>query len=163
MGLSLQKELIECSKDIIKDGKPSLGEMSEMVSNLYKSLLEIEEIKFSFNRKLKRGYNKYDEIIKRGPYTIRFKTDNMEEISRLLSIRDTDEKFEKVNVVPAVSFNEKDPDKFENTVGIYKWLFLKMLREGKVDDMKNFYLIHGVNYSYACGFEIVEEEGWNII
>ncbi|BAZ99102.1 CRISPR-associated endonuclease/helicase Cas3 [Methanothermobacter sp. EMTCatA1] len=158
------REVIECSKNIIEDGEPSLGEMSEMVFNLYTSLLEIESINLSFNKKLERGYNKYDEIInKRGPYTIRFRTENMEEVSRLLSIRDVDERFEKIDVVPAAFFDEEDPDKFENTVGIYKWLFLKMLREGKVDDMKRFYLIHGVNYSYAYGFEVSEGELWNII
>ena len=86
----------------------------------------------------------------------------MEEVSRLLSIRDVDERFEKIDVVPAAFFDEEDPDKFENTVGIYKWLFLKMLREGKVDDMKMFYLIHGV-YSYECGFEVVDADDWNII
>jgi len=156
-------ELIECSKRIITDGEPSLGEMSKMVLNLYRSLLEIESINLSFDRKLKNGYNKYDEIIKRGPYTIRFKTENIEQVSRLLSIRDIDERFEKIDVVPATFFDEEDPDKFENTVGIYKWLFVKMLREGKVDDMKTFYLIHGVNYSYEYGFEVVDVEDWNII
>ncbi|QHN07914.1 CRISPR-associated helicase Cas3' [Methanothermobacter sp. THM-2] len=158
------RNVIECSKTIVKEGTPSLGEMAEMVSNLYDSLFELEDIYFEFKNKFKRGYDKYDVVIgKKGPYTIRFRTEDLEEISGLLALRDIDERFAKIDVVPAVLFDGEDIDRFENTVGIPKWLFIKMLKEGKIDEMERFYLAHGFNYDYEIGVDLQEEDDWNFI
>jgi len=62
-----------------------------------------------------------------------------------------------------VIFEESDDDdfkKYENTVGIYKWLFRKMEKEGNIDIMDKFYLLHGVKYDYECGLRIIENEDW---
>ena len=155
-----RKEIIDCSKNILQEGKPSLGNLADWVSLLYKSLLEIDQVRFEFENKFEKGFKKYEIITERGPYTLRFSTDNAEEIAKILKLRDIDEKFEKIDVIPMniIEEEENDLDKFENTVGIYKWLFGILRKDGKVDDMKRFYLIHGVDYGYECGLKIIENK-----
>jgi len=160
-----RKEIIDCSADILQEGEPSLGDLSHWVSSLYKNLLKMDQIRFEFENKCRNGFKKYEIIIDRGPYTLRFSTDNAEKIAKILKLRDIDEKFEKIDVVPKKILEESeefDFDKFENTVGIYKWLFGKLQKEGYVDDMKKFFLIHGVDYSYECGLKIIERD-WRFL
>lgn len=154
-----RKEIIDCSKDILHEGVPSLRDLADWVSLLYKNLLEINQVQFEFKNKFEKGFKKYEAIIERGPYTLRFSTDNAEEIAKVLKLRDIDEKFEKVDVIPSKIF-EEDCDNFENTVGIYKWLFEVLSKEGKVDDMERFFLLHGVNYGYECGLKVIGDKYW---
>ncbi len=156
-----KKEIIDCSKDILQEGCPSLGDLADWVSLLYKNLLKIDQIQFEFENKFEKGFKKYEIIIERGPYTLRFSTDNAEEIAKILRLRDIDEKFEKIDVIPKKIFEESeeeiDFDKFENTVGIYKWLFGVLRKDGKVDDMKRFFLIY-LDYNYEFGLKIIEKK-----
>jgi len=157
------KNVIDCSKDILKEGNPSLGTLANWVSILYEKLLKIDDVHFEFENKFNKGFKKYDIIIEKGPYTLRFSTDNAKEIAKILKLRDIDERFEKIDVIPKVIFEESDDDdfkKYENTVGIYKWLFRKMEKEGNIDIMDKFYLLHGVKYDYECGLRIIENEDW---
>ncbi|MDD3743076.1 MAG: CRISPR-associated helicase Cas3' [Lentimicrobiaceae bacterium] len=159
-----ERNVIECSKTMVKEGPPSLGEMAEMVSDLYRSLFEIEQIHFEFKNKFKKGYDKYCTVIeKKGPYSVRFRTEDLEEISKLLALRDIDDRFAKIDVVPAVLAGDEDADRFENTVGIPKYLFINMLKEGRIDEMKRFYLVHGCSYTYESGLDLEEEDDWNFI
>lgn len=158
-----RKEIIDCSKDILQEGNPSLGDLADWVSLLYKNLLEMEQIQLEFENKFGKGFKKYETIIERGPYSLRFSTDNVEEIAKILKLRDIDEKFEKIDVIPNIIFEEFEDDdfeKYENTVGIYKWLFGELRKEGKIDDMDRFYLLHGVEYDYECGLRIIESGDW---
>lgn len=158
-----RKQIIERSKDILLDGRPSLGDLAEWVSLLYRKLLDIDRIHFEFENKFEKGFKKYEEIIERGPYALRFSTDNAEKVAEKLELRDIDEKFAKIDIIPkkiAEESEEDDFEKYENTVGIYKWLFGKLRKEGKIDDMKKFYLIHGINYDYECGLRIIENRDW---
>lgn len=157
------ENIINCSKDILKEGNPSLEILANWVSLLYKNLLKIDQVQFEFKNKFEKGFKKYDTIIERGPYTLRFSTDNAEEIAKILKLRDIDEKFEKIDVIPKIIFEESkndDFEKYENTVGIYKWLFGNLKNEGKIDDLKKFYLLHGVDYDYECGLRIIESGDW---
>lgn len=161
------QNIIDCSMDILKEGKPSLEILAKWVSSLYKKLLKIDQVQFEFENKFEKGFKKYDTLIeKKGPYTLRFSTDDAEKIAKILKLRDIDEKFEKIDVIPKGIFEESDDDtfeKYENTVGIYKWLFGKMEKEGKIDKMEKFYLLHGVNYDYEYGLRIIESEDWKFL
>lgn len=162
-----RREIIEESKSILEEGNPSLGEMVKWVSKLYKNLLDYDQIRFEFDSKITKGFKKYEKILDKGPYAMRFSTDNIEEITKILQLRDIDERFEKVDVIPKSLFEGYDDlddvDVYENTLGIYKWLFEKLRKEGKIDDLKKFFMIHGVSYKYEYGLKIIENDDWNFI
>jgi len=156
-------EIIEFSEKILEPGSPSLGELSAYVNRLYKSLLNTDQILFEFQNKFEDGFKKYDKIIERGPYTIRFKTENLEEISKLLQLRDTDESFETIDVIPKKFIEEEDsPERFGNTVGIYKWLFFKLLKEGEIHK-NNFYILDGFDYNYEIGLKALKKDDWQFL
>lgn len=162
-----RKEVIEHSKDILINGNPTLGDLTKWVSLLYNKLLKEDPASFEFEKKFLEGFKKYDQVIERSPYALRFSTDDFDEISKILKIRDIDERFEKIDVIPKQlaeeSDYEDDFEKFENTVGIYKWLFKKLEKERKIDDMKKFFLIHDVEYSYECGLRMIENKDWRFL
>ena len=141
--------------------------MVKLVSKLYKNLLDYDQIRFEFDRKFVKGFKKYGKILDKGPYAVRFSTDNIDEITKILQLRDIDERFEKVDVIPKSLFEGyddlNDVDVYENTLGIYKWLFGKLRKEGKIDDLKKFFMIHGVSYKYEYGLKIIENDDWNFI
>jgi CRISPR-associated endonuclease/helicase Cas3 len=153
-----RKEIIEESKAILKEGNPSLGELVEWVSQLYENILKNHQIKFEFDKKFSNGFKKYDQIIDRGPYTLRFSTDNTEEISKILQLRDIDERFEKIDVIPKIIAEKFDEfEKYENTVGIYKWLFKKLEKEGKIQAEEMLFLAF-LDYTYEYGLKMLKME-----
>jgi CRISPR-associated endonuclease/helicase Cas3 len=156
-----RKEIIEESKAILKDGNPSLGELVEWVEKLYENILKNHQIRFEFDNKFGNGFKKFDQIIERGPYTLRFSTDNTEEISKILQLRDIDERFEKINVIPKIIAEKFDEfEKYENTVGIYRWLFLKLQKEGKIQSEERLFLAF-LDYNYEYGLKILKTDSSN--
>ena len=152
------REIIEESKAILKDGNPSLEELVEWVSQLYENILKNHQIKFEFNNKFKNGFQKYDQIIEKGPYTLRFSTDNTEELSKILQLRDIDERFEKIDVIPKIIAEKFDEfEKYENTVGIYKWLFKKLEKDGKIQAEETLFLAF-LDYTYEYGLKMLKTE-----
>lgn len=153
-----RKEIIEESKAILKDGNPSLGELVKWVSMLYENLLNNHQIRLEFDNKFGKGLKKYDQIIEMGPYAVRFSTDNVEQISKILQLRDIDEQFEKIDVIPKAIAEEFDEfELYENTVGIYKWLFGKLEKEGLIRVEENFYLLF-LDYNYEIGLKIIKNK-----
>ena len=154
-----RKEIITYSKEILKGGNPSLKDFSKWVSDLYKKLLEEDQIQFEFKKKFSDGFKKYDQIIKRSPYALRFSTDNYDEITKILKLRDVDERFEKRDVIPKAMAEKTGEDfdfeKYENTVGIYKWLFEDLVKKGQVTGEKPFFLVF-LDYTYEYGLKIIE-------
>lgn len=158
-----RREIIEESDPILKSGNPSLGDLVIWVSVLYKNLLGNHQIRFEFDNKFGKGYKKYDQIIEKGPYTLRFSTDNVDEISKILQLRDIDELFEKIDVIPMVIAETIDEfEKYENTVGIYKWLFGKLQKEGLIQIEENFYIIF-LDYNYENGLIIKNRPNEHLI
>lgn len=150
-----RKEIIEHSSSMLGEGNPSLGDFAKWVSELYEKLLEEEEIRFEFEKKFGEGFKKYDHVIKRSPYALRFSTDNYDEITKILKLRDVDERFEKIDVIPSVIAEESDEDfeKYENTVGIYKWLAGELIKTGFISEEEKF-LMAFLDYSYEYGLKI---------
>ena len=158
-----RKEIIEFSEKILEPGSPSLGDLSSYVNRLYTSLLNTDQISFEFKNKFEDGFKKYNKIIERGPYAIRFRTENLEEISKLLQLRDTDERFETIDVIPKKFIEKEDsPERFENTVGIYKWLFFKLLKKGEIHK-NNFYILDGFDYNYEIGLKPLKKDDWQFL
>lgn len=152
------ENVIDCSERILKEGTPSLDDLSNWVSLLYKNLLKMDPVQFEFENKFEKGFKKYDTIIEMGPYALRFSTDNVEKIAKILKLRDIDEKFEKIDIIPKkLAEFEDDFDRYENTVGIYKWVFGKLEKNGDVIDKERFFLIN-LDYNYEFGLKMIEKQ-----
>ncbi|WP_281774017.1 CRISPR-associated helicase Cas3' [Methanobacterium formicicum] len=156
-----RKEIIEESDIILKEGCPSLGDLAFWVSLLYEKLLENPQIHFEFQNKFGKGFNKFNKIIEKGPYTLRFSTENVDEIAKILQLRDIDERFEKIDVIPKVIAEKLDEfEKYENSVGIYKWLFGKLEKDGLIQIIERFYMIF-LDYNYEYGLKITKTQSNN--
>lgn len=153
------KEIIEHSEAILTEGNPSLKDFSNWVSELYEKLLGEDKIQFEFENKFNEGFKKYDQVVKRSPYALRFSTDNYDEISKILKLRDVDERFEKIDVIPRVMAEKTDEtfdfEKYDNTVGIYKWFFGELMKKGQITEEQPFNLVF-LDYNYEYGLKVIE-------
>lgn len=153
--------LLKKTESIIKSGLHSLGDYVGWVNNLYEGIMRNNQLNFELSKKFDEGYNKHDEVVEKyGAHSIRFKTEKYEEILGTLRLRDIeDERFEKIEVIPSmISERFDDFEKYENTVGIYKWLFWKLGREGKIQKSlgKNLFLAF-LDYNYEIGIKNAEQ------
>lgn len=151
-------EIISESTKILSDGRPSLGDLAGLVSTLYDNLIKIPQVNYEFERKFSEGFNKYESVIESGPYALRFSTDNFGEITKILKLRDVNERFEKIDIIPkAIAETFDDFEKYENTVGIYKWLFSKLKKEGKIQELEKKFFLAFLDYNYEFGLKVIEK------
>ena len=78
-----------------------------------------------------------------------------------MQLRDIDERFEKIDVIPKVIAEKLDEfEKYENSVGIYKWLFGKLEKDGLIQIIERFYMIF-LDYNYEYGLKITKTQSNN--
>ncbi len=153
-----KKEIIENSKNIIKEGVFSLGEYLDWTTQLYKKYYEENaQGNHDIKQMFKEGFKKYDNIIReKSLFLVDLKGDE-EELSKLLKLRDIDPKFEKINVIPQTIMEKEDEiERYENTVGIYKYQFEIMKKKGTIVKNDKFYIIYQ-KYDYEHGINLSKE------
>ena len=121
--------------------------------------------KKKFDLKMLEGYEKRNRIISEyAPYQVRFKTENMEEISKLLKIRDIPKSLEKIPIIPEIVIEKEDTGKFENTVDIPLWAYEILKRSGDVwTEKEMIFPIADIKYDYEYGTKINENHSADII
>lgn len=150
-----RKAIIEESRNIIKEGIFSLGEYLNWVTWLYKKYYEeTSQGSHDLKEMFEEGFKKYNKIIsEKSLFLVDLKGDE-ENILTWLELRDIDPRFEKIDVIPqAIMEKEDEFEKYENTVGIYKYQFKLMKKEGFISDSGKFKIIHK-NYDYEHGIDL---------
>ncbi len=150
-----RKDMIGDSKNIMKEGIFSLKEYFNWTNSLYvKYYEENSQGSHDFKEKFEEGYKKYNEIIgEKSLFIIDFKGDE-EELLGLLKFRDIDPRFEKIDIIPqTIMENEDEFERYENTVGIYKYQFEIMKKNGKIVKNDKFWVIYQ-KYDYEHGINL---------